>query len=365
MSTEEIPGPRNGGRSKCLATTSIGKTPVVSKVYRRIPGDDDVGIEIICCGVCHTDLHQINNDWNNTIYPLVPGHEIIGIIRLLGSNVNEFYIGEKVAVGTYVDSCRKCTSCLRRIPQYCKDGLIYTYNSMYKPDDDVQTFGGYSTFIVVNRNFVFRIPHHLPIAGVAPLLCAGITVYSPMKFCRIGNNSSVGVAGIGGLGHVAVKIARALGSKVTCISTSSSKREAAKRLGASAFIQLTNPEEMKTHAGTMDLIIDTISADHEIGPYRKCIFGTCIGSPDETRELLSLCGAYNITADVEVASVDNIGEVLERLKNNDVKFRFVLDMRTLKDGFSGPLLQSTSSSVIKNITKQIASDESKSDEEDD
>lgn len=377
-SKQQFLGPKDGGLAKCLQCNKKGAALVESKVYRRLPQPDDVGIEIICCGICHSDLHFIDNDMGITEYPLVPGHEIVGIVRFKGANVLEFFKGQTVAVGTFVDCCKKCKSCLTGYPQCCNH-VIWTYNSKYHLNGDLQTFGGYSTFIVVDRRFVFPIPSHLPIAGIAPLLCAGITVYHPLRHQRVGKRSVVGVAGIGGLGHLAIKIARALGARVIAISHSASKRDESKRLGANDFLVMTDKEEVSKRMGTMDVIVDTISANHDITPFlrllgtagriviigipsmkydiaptelifqEKGLNGSIVGSPRETRELLELCGIYNIIADVEVVSVVDVEKALQRLRNGDVQYRFVLDMRTLKDGFKGRLISSTSPKVISKL----------------
>lgn len=389
MSTEEksksdksdFYGPKDGGLSKCLQCTKKGDTKFKeTKIYRRLPAADDVGIEILCCGICHTDLHWIDNDFQATQYPLVPGHEIVGMVRFTGSNVVNFHLGQRVAVGTYVDCCRKCSSCRKGYPQCCKK-MMLTYNGQSELDG-AQTFGGFSTFIVVNQHFVYHVPLNLPLCGVAPLLCAGITVFSPLRQWRVGPGSHVGVAGIGGLGHLAVKLARALGAKVTAISHTASKKEESKRLGATNFLSLSDKKETEKLEGTMDVIIDTISAVHELSPYLnlldgkgtlvlvgvpptvynvspfdlitygKTISGSNVGSPSDTRELLRLCGMYNITADVEVVGVDHVEDAFKRLRNGDIRYRFVLDIRTLKDGFHGDLLSSTSPSVIEKLSQR-------------
>ncbi|MEN3930668.1 NAD(P)-dependent alcohol dehydrogenase [Microvirga sp. W0021] len=324
---------------------------------RRDPLANDVDIDIQYCGVCHSDLHTARGDWPGTLYPCVPGHEIVGTVRRVGSAVTRFKAGDKVGVGCMVNSCQTCESCKQGLEQFCEKGMTGTYNS---PDPetgpDRHTFGGYSKRVVVNENFVLRIPDNLDLAAAAPLLCAGITTYSPLRHWKAGPGKKVGVAGLGGLGHMAVKIARAMGAEVTMITTSASKQADAERLGAHHVILARDPEAMKKAAGTLDLIIDTVAAQHDIGNYlqlvkvdgtvvqvgapekplpvnvfdlimgRRSLAGSLIGGIAETQEMLDFCAKHNITADIEMINAQEIDHAYERMLKSDVKYRFVIDM---------------------------------------
>ncbi|MBA0824605.1 hypothetical protein Goarm_021261 [Gossypium armourianum] len=322
---------------------------------RRENGDDDVTLKILYCGVCHSDLHTLRNDWGFSFYPVVPGHEISGVVTKVGKNVTKFNIGDRVGVGVLVGSCKTCECCEQDLESYCPC-IIFTYNS-YNPDG-TKNYGGYSDMIVVDQRYVLRFPDNLPLDAGAPLLCAGITVYSPMKYYGMTEaGKHLGVAGLGGLGHVAVKIGKAFGLKVTAISSSPQKEsEAINRLGADSFLVSNNPEKMKSAIGTMDYIIDTVSAVHPLLPLlsllkvngklvtvglpnkplelpvfplvmgRKLIGGSDVGGMKETQEMLDFCAKHNITADIELIRIEEINTAMERLAKSDVRYRFVIDV---------------------------------------
>ncbi|XP_057531020.1 probable cinnamyl alcohol dehydrogenase 9 [Amaranthus tricolor] len=322
---------------------------------RRENGPEDVTIQIQFCGVCHSDLHTLKNEWGFTRYPIVPGHEIVGIVTEIGNNVKKFEAGQRVGVGVMVGSCEKCESCEQDLENYCPR-MVFTYNAMDK--DGSRTYGGYSDVIVVNQRFVLSIPDNLPSDATAPLLCAGITVYSSIKYYGMAvPGKHLGVCGLGGLGHVAVKFGKAFGLKVTVISTSPKKEdEAINRLGADCFLVSTDAAKMKAGMGTMDFIIDTISAVHSLGPLlgllkvngklvtvglpnnplelpifplvlgRKLVGGSDIGGMKETQEMLNFCGEHNITAEIELIKMDDINTAMERLAKLDVRYRFVIDI---------------------------------------
>ncbi|XP_055826898.1 probable mannitol dehydrogenase [Solanum dulcamara] len=322
---------------------------------RRENGDDDVTVKILYCGVCHSDLHTLKNEWGFTKYPILPGHEIVGLVTAVGSSVHKFKVGDRVGVGVIVGSCQTCDICEQSLENYCPK-VIFTYNSTYH--DGTNTYGGYSDMIVVHQRFVLRFPDNLPSDAGAPLLCSGITVYSPMKYYGMTEpGKHLGVAGLGGLGHIAVKIGKAFGLKVTVISTSPKKEdEAIKKLGADAFILSSDPEKLKAAVNTMDYIIDTIAAVHPLAPLlsllkmdgklvtvglpekplelpifplvlgRKLVGGSDIGGMKETQEMLDFCAKHNIIADIELISVDSINMAMERLAKSDVKYRFVIDI---------------------------------------
>ncbi|XP_065873346.1 probable mannitol dehydrogenase [Euphorbia lathyris] len=322
---------------------------------RRENGDEDVTIKILYCGVCHSDLHSCRNDWGFSRYPMVPGHEIVGTVTKVGGNVKKYKSGDKVGVGVIVGSCMSCEYCNNDLENYCPKP-IFTYNDTYH--DGTRTQGGYSDIIVVHQHFVLRFPDSLPADAGAPLLCSGITVYSPMKYYGMTEaGKHLGVVGLGGLGHVAVKIAKAFGLKVTVISSSPKKEiEAITTLGADAFLISTDPAKMKAGIGSMDYIIDTVSAVHALAPLlsllrpngklvtlglpekplelpifplvlgRKLVGGSDIGGIKETQEMLDFCAKHNITADVEVIRMDEINTAMDRLAKSDVKYRFVIDV---------------------------------------
>ncbi|XP_009773447.1 putative mannitol dehydrogenase [Nicotiana tabacum] len=322
---------------------------------RRQNGDDDVTVRILYCGVCHSDLHCLKNEWGFTKYPIVPGHEIVGLVTAVGTSVHRFKVGDRVGVGVIVGSCHTCDICEQSLENYCPK-VMFTYNSTYH--DGTRTYGGYSDMIVVHQRFVLQFPENLPSDAGAPLLCAGITVYSPMKYYGMTEpGKHLGVAGLGGLGHVAVKIGKAFGLKVTVISTSPKKEdEAIKKLGADAFVLSSDPTKMKAFVNTMDYIIDTIGAVHPLAPLlsllkvdgklvtvglpekplelpifplvlgRKLVGGSDIGGMKETQEMLDFCAKHNITADIELIRVEQINTAMERLAKSDVKYRFVIDI---------------------------------------
>lgn len=328
-------------------------------IQRREVTPDDVEIEILYCGVCHSDLHTARNEWHGTNYPVVPGHEIVGKVTRVGDKVSGFKPGDLAAVGCMVDSCRECEHCREGQEQYCDSGSVLTYNS---PDKHLgsMTYGGYSECIVVDEDFVLHVPGNLELAAVAPLLCAGITTYSPLKHWGAGPGKKVGIVGIGGLGHMGIKLAKAMGAHVVVLTTSESKAEDAKRLGASEVIVSKNSDQMRSKRRSLDLILDTVSGEHDINtylsllkvdgtlilvgapenpmpvaafsliPYRRSFAGSTIGGIAETQELLDFCSEHNITADIELIKIQQINEAYERLLKSDVRYRFVIDMASLK-----------------------------------
>ena len=326
---------------------------------RRDIGSEDVAIDILYCGICHSDIHQVNNDWNSSQYPMIPGHEIIGRVKSIGVNVHRFIKGDLVGVGCLVDSCKHCSPCSASEEQFCEQGSTYTYNSEDKHLGGV-TFGGYSKHIVVNQDFVLKVSETLDPAAAAPLLCAGITTYSPLKRAHVGKGSKVGIVGLGGLGHMAVKLARAMGAYVTVFTTSPNKIKAAQELGASDVILSTDNAAMQALGDQYDFILDTVSAKHDINLYlnalkhdgiftqvglpadpmevsmfplifkRLSVSGSLIGGIKETQEVLDFCAQHNITSDIELIKMDEVNKAFERLIKGDVKYRFVIDMSTLK-----------------------------------
>ncbi|WP_018615540.1 NAD(P)-dependent alcohol dehydrogenase [Segetibacter koreensis] len=325
---------------------------------RRDLRPNDVQIEILYCGVCHSDLHTARNEWHGTTYPCVPGHEIVGRVTNVGEQVNKFKKGDLVGVGCLVDSCQKCDNCKQGLEQYCEEMPTQTYNSPDRIDQSV-TKGGYSNNIIVSENFVLSVSDKLPLEGVAPLLCAGITTYSPMRHWKVGPGHKVAVLGLGGLGHMAVKLAVSFGAEVTMLSTSPSKEADAKRLGAHKFALTKDPEQLKGLANYFDFIIDTVSAEHNYNMYlnllntdgvmicvgapptpaqvpafnlifqRRSIAGSLIGGLPETQEMLDYCAEHGITSDVEVIAMKDINTAYERMLKGDVRYRFVIDMATL------------------------------------
>jgi alcohol dehydrogenase (NADP+) len=326
---------------------------------RRLPLANDVQIEILYCGVCHSDIHQARNEWGNSRYPMVPGHEIIGKVVALGRNVSEFTVGETVGVGCLVDSCRTCPDCADNLEQFCH-APTFTYNAPDKISGG-NTHGGYSTQIVVDRHFVLHVSDKLDPAGAAPLLCAGITTYSPLKHWQVGKGDKVGIVGLGGLGHMGVKFAHAFGAEVVLFTTSHSKVEDAKRLGAHAAVISKDPQSMQQHAGSFDFILDTVAAPHDLDAYtsllkrdgtlclvgvpdhphpapnvgnlifkRRQLAGSLIGGIQETQEMLDFCAQHNILCDVEIIPIQQINNAYERMLKSDVKYRFVIDINSLK-----------------------------------
>ncbi|MGV3657616.1 MAG: NAD(P)-dependent alcohol dehydrogenase [Chitinophagaceae bacterium] len=325
---------------------------------RREPGPDDVQIEILYCGVCHSDIHQVRNEWGNSIFPMVPGHEIVGRVTSVGANVTKFKVGDLAGVGCLVDSCRECPKCKKGLEQYCENGSVGTYNA-YERDGQTVTYGGYSKQIVTRQDFVLKVSEKLDLKAVAPLLCAGITTYSPLRHWKVVKGHKVGVLGLGGLGHMAVKFAASFGTEVTMLSHSPSKEADAKRLGAHRFALTSNKENLKSLANYFDFIIDTVSAPHDYNMYlnlldtngvmicvgappepaqvaafnligqRRSIAGSLIGGIPETQEMLDYCAENNIVSDVEIIDMKYINETYERMMKGDVKYRFVIDMATL------------------------------------
>ena len=325
---------------------------------RREVGNHDVQIEILYCGVCHSDLHTVRGEWQGTTYPCVPGHEIVGRVVKVGTHVTKFKAGDTAGVGCMVDSCRTCANCEDDLEQFCPD-TTFTYNSADKHLGGV-TFGGYSNSIVVDEAFVLHIPDNLDLAATAPLLCAGITTYSPLHHQNVSAGQKVGIVGLGGLGHMGVKLAKAMGAHVVVFTTSANKVDDALRLGADEVVNSKNADEMKKHLNSFHFILDTVSAQHDINAYfvllkrdgnltqvglptdplsvnvgtlifgRRSFSGSLIGGIKETQEMLDFCGKHNITSDIELIPIDNINEAYDRLVKSDVKYRFVIDMATLQ-----------------------------------
>jgi uncharacterized zinc-type alcohol dehydrogenase-like protein len=324
---------------------------------RRDVGPHDVLIEILFCGVCHSDIHQVRDEWGGSIFPMVPGHEIVGRVRQIGSSVTKFKVGERAGVGCMVDSCRTCPSCREGLEQYCEVGMVGTYNGREK--DGSPTYGGYSNQIVVDESYVLRVSEKLDLARVAPLLCAGITTYSPLRQWKVGRGHRVGVMGLGGLGHMAVKLAAAMGAEVTVLSTSPGKRADAAALGAHKFVVTKNEDELKGVRNYFDFIINTVSAPLDLSQYvsllrrdgtmillgvppeapelhafaliakRRRIAGSLIGGIDETQEMLDFCAKHQIMSDIELIPMADINTAYERMMKGDVKYRFVIDLATL------------------------------------
>jgi uncharacterized zinc-type alcohol dehydrogenase-like protein len=344
--------------SKGFAAQS-NTTPLAPFFFeRREPLPSDIAIEILFCGVCHSDLHMARNEWGNALYPLVPGHEIVGRVTQVGNAVTKFKVGQIAAVGVIIDSCRTCSNCNIGNEQYCEKGATLTYSVPDRIDGSI-TMGGYSNNYVVDERFAHTVPENLDLAGVAPLLCAGITTYSPLRHWKVGPGSKVGIVGLGGLGHMGLKFAHAFGAHVVQFTTSLSKKADALRLGADEVVLSTDEDAMKAHADSFDFILDTASAPHSLDPYsallkhdaamvlvglpevppvvnvtnfifrRAELSGSCIGGMPETQEMLDYCGEHNITADVEVIPMPQINEAFERMLKQDVKYRFVIDMSTL------------------------------------
>lgn len=325
---------------------------------RRDPKPHDVSIDILFCGVCHSDIHQARDEWGGSIFPMVPGHEIIGRVSSVGASVKKFKKGDTVGVGCFIDSCRTCSSCKEGLEQYCETGMNATYNGREK--DGTLAQGGYSDHIVVDENYVLSVPETLDPAAAAPLLCAGITTYSPLKHWGVGRGHKVGVIGLGGLGHMAVKLAKAMGAEVTVLSTSRKKEEDAKRLGATGFLVTSEPEALAKAANTFDFLIDAVSAPHDYNAYlntlkrdgtmivvgapdqptpvhafslimkRRKLGGSLIGGIKETQEMLDFCAKHKIVSDVEIIPIQKINEAYERMIKGDVRYRFVVDLASLK-----------------------------------
>ena len=344
---------------KAYGTEAIEANLKLMNIERREVTPNDVEIEILYCGVCHSDLHTARNDWGGTIYPAVPGHEIVGRVTKVGNKATKFKVGDIAAVGCLVDSCRTCDSCKQDLEQYCLTGFTGTYNGKDK-HLNMQTFGGYSQKVVVEEHFVLRVPENLDLAAVAPLLCAGITTWSPLKHWKVDSNSKVAVVGLGGLGHMAIKLAKGLGADVTLFSRSPDKIEDALKLGADAVVISTDKKQMHAVSGKFDVIIDTVPYIHNVNPYistlnisgtlvlvgylgglepilntvpmilgRKSVAGSLIGGIAETQELLDFCGEKGIVSEIEIIKMQDINEAYERMLKSDVRYRFVIDMASL------------------------------------
>ncbi|HGM7301779.1 NAD(P)-dependent alcohol dehydrogenase [Stenotrophomonas maltophilia] len=328
---------------------------------RRAVGPDDVRIEILYSGICHSDLHQARDDWGGSIYPMVPGHEIIGRVTEVGSNVTRFKVGDHAGVGCMVDSCRHCDACEHDLEQYCAEGATWTYNGRER-ESGAPTYGGYSDHVVVEQRFVVKVSETLDLKAAAPLLCAGITTWSPLRHWKVGPGQKVGVIGLGGLGHMGVKFAKALGAHVVMITTTPEKGADAKRLGADEVLVSRDAAQMKAHAGSFDFLLNTIPVGHDTNPYmgllkreatmclvgvlteldppltggsvifgRKHLTGSAIGGMAETQGMMDFCAEHGIVSDVEMIDIKNVNEAWERMAKNDVRYRFVIDMATMKD----------------------------------
>ena len=325
---------------------------------RREPGDNDVVIDIKYCGICHTDIHQVSDEWGGSTFPMVPGHEITGIVSQIGPKVTRYNKGDKVGVGCFVDSCRTCTACMKNLEQYCTAGMVTTYNGVGK--DGIPTQGGYSNQIVVDENYVLRIPDMLSLDRAAPLLCAGITLYSPLMHWNAGPGKKIAIVGLGGIGHMGVKLAHALGAEVTVLSHSLKKQEDGRKLGADHFYATSDPETFEKLKGYFDLIINTVSAEIDWNQYlelltldgsmvvvgipekqipvgsfslvagRRSIAGSLIGGIKETQEMLDFCGTNNIASEIEVIPIQQVNEAYKRILNSDVRYRFVIDLKSLE-----------------------------------
>lgn len=331
-------------------------------IERREPGNDDVEIAIDFCGLCHSDVHAARSEWGATRYPLVPGHEIVGRVTRIGPDVTDFAVGDRVGVGCMVDSCRECESCVDGLQQYCLKGMTGTYGTPDRRHDGDITQGGYSTSIVVNEGYVLNVPENLDPAAVAPLLCAGITTYSPLNHFEVEEGDAVGVVGLGGLGHMAVKIAEAMGATVTVFTTSPGKVDAARELGADNVVISRDQDAMAAAVGTLDVIIDTVAAPHDLNPLfrtlrldgalfqlglpsdampavdpgllirkRLAYAGSLIGGIEETQEMLDFCAEHNVVSDIELIPAEKLNEAYDRMVAGDVKYRFVLDVASLKE----------------------------------
>lgn len=345
---------------KAYGTESSSADLELMEIERRDVKATDVKIDILYCGVCHSDIHAAHNDWGNATYPLVPGHEIVGRVVEVGADVKNFKKDDLVGVGCMVDSCQECGACEDDLEQFCEKGMVGTYNSKNKHTGK-KTFGGYSTSVVVTEEFVLKVPENLDIKAVAPLLCAGITTFSPLNHWKIKEGDKVGIVGLGGLGHMGIKFAHAMGAKTVMITTSPDKAKDAKRLGADAVLISKDEDEMEKHKGTFDFLLNTVPVKHDVNPYlnllkrdstmvmvgaieplepmhggslimgRKRIAGSLIGGIKETQEMLDFCGENNIVSDVEMINMQDINKAFERVADNDVKYRFVIDMKSLKD----------------------------------
>lgn len=345
-------------KSRTLAALSAGSSFVKHAIERRDIGAEDVAFDIAFAGICHSDIHQVREEWGLAIFPMVPGHEIVGTVGAIGAKVTKFKIGDRIGVGVFIDSCRTCASCLAGLQQYCEAGMTGTYNT-FERDGKTVAYGGYSNNFVINQDYAVHVPSNLDLAGVAPLLCAGITLYSPLKKWGARPGMKVGVMGLGGLGHMGVKFAHALGAEVTVFSHSFSKKEDAFAMGATNFVCTSDIESLKPWHKNFDLLLNTVSADLEINSYlellkldatmvviglpgkpykvnvgtllngRRRIAGSMIGGIPELQEMLNFCGEHSIVSDVEVISADYINTAYERTVASDVKYRFVIDASTI------------------------------------
>jgi uncharacterized zinc-type alcohol dehydrogenase-like protein len=348
---------------KAFGTQAAENDLELLTIERREIQPKDIEIDIYYCGVCHSDLHTARNDWGGTVYPAVPGHEIVGKVQNVGSEVTKFKTGDLVAVGCMVDSCRICHSCEQDLEQFCEKGFTGTYNGKDKYFGETRTFGGYAESVIVDEHFVLSLPENLDMAAAAPLLCAGITTWSPLKHWNVTEKSKVAVVGLGGLGHMAIKLAKGLGAEVSLFSRTPGKTDDAKALGADHVIISTDEESMKSVFNKFDLIIDTVPYEHDINPYmntltvngtlvlvgfigefendavstrpmiykRRSVAGSLIGGIKETQEMLDFCGEKNIVSDIEIINIQDINDAYERMLKSDVKYRFVIDMKSLKD----------------------------------
>jgi len=346
--------------TRVYAVPSAGAPAAPHSFARRDPRADDVVIDILYCGVCHTDIHHARNDWGRAVYPLVPGHEIIGRVAAVGSAVRGFKAGDLVGVGCLVDSCRHCSACEAGLEQHCKEGATWTYNDVDRHDRQ-RTYGGYSERILVSEKFVLRIPKGLELNSAAPLLCAGITLYSPLRRFKAGMGKQVAIVALGGLGQMGLKLAKAMGAEVTLFTRVAGQEQEARRLGADHVVMSTDPEQMAAVADRFDLLIDTVPSDHDINPYvatlardgtyvivgqftplhtpvvpgafidgRRSLAGSLIGGLAETQEMLEFCAAHGIGCDVEMIRMQDINKAYERMLKSDVRYRFVIDMASLK-----------------------------------
>ncbi|TDO73254.1 putative zinc-type alcohol dehydrogenase-like protein [Flavobacterium chryseum] len=351
MSTSNVKAFGAAAADADLEQMTIARREVLAK---------DIEIEILYCGVCHSDLHTARNDWGGTQYPAVPGHEIVGRVTRVGSEVTKLKVGDLAGVGCLVDSCHTCESCKQDLEQYCLNGFTGTYNGKDKHLGG-HTFGGYSEKVVVDKHFVLKVPSNLDLAAVAPLLCAGITTWSPLKHWNVGEGSKVAVVGLGGLGHMAIKLAKSLGAEVTLFSRTPDKEKDALELGADAVVISTDANQMKSVSGKFDLIIDTVPSIHDVNPYvttlningtlvlvgylgpldpflhtvpmimgRKSVAGSVIGGIAETQEMLDFCGKHNIVSEIEIIKIQDINDAYERMLKSDVRYRFVIDMNSLQ-----------------------------------
>ncbi len=363
--THETASPDRGVDVAAYGATSATSGLVPLTIHRREPRPDDVEIDIEFCGLCHSDVHATRGEWGERPWPLVPGHEIVGRVRRVGDDVQGFAVGDRVGVGCMVDSCRECENCLDGVEQYCERGNVGTYGVADPRNGGELSQGGYSQRIVVTEKFVLRIPDALDAAAAAPLLCAGITTYSPLRYFGVEPGERVGVVGLGGLGHMAVKLAKAMGAEVTVFTRTESKADAARELGADAVVVTSRPEQLEAARRTLDLVIDTVAAPHDVNDYLRTLrldgalfqlslplgamapvdpgllirrrltyAGSLIGGIAETQEMLDFCAEHGVVSDIEIVAADGLNEAYDRMVAGDVKYRFVLDTATLAAGTS-------------------------------